>query len=101
MTTKITVMYDTPQDPDAFEAGYHDQMALAASIPHLQGVETHRIWPTGQDSPVLAYRLVELLFEDPQALRSAVGTQEAVGFFPSVFELGAGGVHIVYHDEES
>ena len=99
MTTKITVMYETPHDPDTFEAGYSDQMALAASIPRLQRVETHRVWPTGQTRPVLAYRLLELFFEDHQAARDAVGSREAGGFFPSVFELGADGVHIVYDDE--
>ena len=100
MSTKITVMYDPPQHPDAFEAGYHDQLALAASIPGLQRVETHRIWPTGLERPRLAYRLVELFFKDPDALRDAVVTQEAGRFFPSVLELGAGGAHIVVHDEE-
>ncbi len=99
MTAKITLMYDTPRDPDAFEADYKEQMELAASTPGLQRVETHRIWPTGQDSPVLAYRLVELFFEDPQAVRDAVGAQEPGGLLPSVFALGAGGVHIVYHEE--
>ena len=31
MTTKIALMYDTPRDPDAFEANYKEQMELAAS----------------------------------------------------------------------
>jgi len=101
MTTKITVMYDVPQNPDAFEACYKDQLALAASIPGLQRVETHRIWPTGQERPVLAYRLVELFFEDPGALQDAMDSHEAGRFFPSVFELGAGGAHIVYHETDS
>jgi len=100
MTTKITVMYETPHDPDAFEARYNDQMALAASIPRLQRVETHRVWPTGRTRPALAYRLLELFFEDPQDARDAVGSREAGGFLPSLLELGADGVHIVYHDEE-
>ena len=101
MSTKITVMYDPPQHPDAFEAGYHDQLALAASIPGLQRVETHRIWPTGLERPGLAYRLLELFFDDPTALRDAMDTQEAGRFFPSVLVLGAGGAQIVVHDEAS
>ena len=101
MATKITVIYDTPRDLDAFEASHNEQMALAAGTPGLQRVETYRMWPTGQDSPVLAYRLVELVFDDSQAARDAVGTQEPGDLFPSVLELGAGGVRIVYHDEDS
>ena len=101
MSTKITVMYDPPQHPDAFEAGYHDQLALAASIPGLQRVETHRIWPTGLERPRLAYRLRRAVLRRSHALRDAMVTQEAGRFFPSVLELGAGGAHIVVHDEES
>jgi hypothetical protein len=101
MTTKITVMFDVPQDPDAFEVDYHEQVALAATIPHLQRIETHSVWPTGHDSPVLAYRLVELFFQDRCAVGGAMGSQQAEGFFPRVFGLGSGGVHIVLHDLES
>ena len=101
MSTKITVMYDVPQNREAFEVCYGDQLALAARIPGLQRVETHRIWPTGQERPLLAYRLLELFFDDPTALRDAMDTQEAGRFFPSVLVLGAGGAQIVVHDEES
>jgi hypothetical protein len=31
--TKITVIYDNPQDPGAFEAGYPEHLALAEAIP--------------------------------------------------------------------
>jgi len=101
MGSKITVMYDAPQDADAFEAQYHHQLALVAGIPGLQRVETHRVWPTGQATPPLAYRVVELHFEDLEAMQSAVATQEARRFFPSIFGLGAGGAHLVYHDDGS
>ena len=101
MGSKITVMYDAPQDADAFEAEYNHQLALVASIPGLQRVETRRAWPTGQASPPLAYRLLALHFEDIETMRNAVATQEAERFFPSVFGLGAGGAHIIYHDEGS
>ena len=101
MSTKITVMYELPQHPDAFKAGYNDQLALAASIPGLQRVETHRSWPTGLERPRLAYRLVELFFEGPKALRDAGHTQEAGHFSPIALVLGAGGAQIVVHDEAS
>jgi len=101
MSTKITLMYDAPESPDDFEARYDDQLALIGRIPHLQRVETHRIWPTGQCRPVLAYRLVELFFEDAESLRNAMSKQEAGSLFPAILGLGAGGVHIVYHEEGS
>lgn len=101
MTTKITVMYDVPQDPEAFESRYNERMAIVASIPLLQRVETHSVWPTGLPSPALAYRLVELFFEDSVTVRDALGTQVADGFLADVLELGASGMHIMYHDEAS
>jgi hypothetical protein len=97
MSTRITVMYDVPQHPDAFEVAYDTQMELAAALPSLQRVETHRVWPPGPESRHLAYRVVELYFKDPEALRHAMGTAQATSLFPSIFELGACGVHLVYH----
>jgi hypothetical protein len=43
MTTKISVIYDNPEDPDAFEAGYPNQLALARKIPGIQRMETFKV----------------------------------------------------------
>jgi hypothetical protein len=43
--TKITVIYDNPKDPDTFEAGYPEQIALAKKLPGLQRVESAKVWP--------------------------------------------------------
>jgi hypothetical protein len=45
MPTKITVIYDYPQDPDALEAGYPDQLALAAKMPGIDRLESSKVWP--------------------------------------------------------
>jgi len=100
MTAKITVMYDVPSNREGFEARYDDQVTLAAGIPGLQRVQSHRVWPTEPETPRLAYRLVELYFTDAGALRDAMGTREAQNLFPSIFDVGANGVHIAYHDME-
>jgi hypothetical protein len=43
MPTKITVIYDNPTDPVAFESGYADeQVALARQLPGLQKIETSK-----------------------------------------------------------
>ena len=95
MTTKITVIYDAPQNPADFEAAYAEHMAFAAGIPGLQRVETHRRWPFDCSHPVLAYRLDEFYFENSARLREASGI-----FLPTTFKLGANGVQIAYQDEE-
>lgn len=100
MPTKITVIYDNPQDPQAFEVGYPASLALAKQIPGIQKVETSKVWPKEDGSPTPAYRLVDLYFADYDAASAAVTTAEAGAFIPSVFELATGGVRIVFADIE-
>ena len=101
MNTKITVIYDNPQDPAAFEAAYPSQLALAKKIPGIQRMEASKVWPKEDGSPTPAYRLVDMYFTDYDAASAAVTTAEAAAFFPSVFALATGGVRIVFaHIEE-
>jgi uncharacterized protein (TIGR02118 family) len=100
VTTKITVIYDNPRDPEAFEAGYPDQLQLARKIPGIQRMETSKVWPKEDGSPTPAYRLMDLYFADYDAAGAAVTTAEAGAFVSSVFELATGGVRIVFADVE-
>ena len=100
MTTKITVMYDNPEDPETFEAGYPDHLALARKIPGIQRIESAKVWPKEDGSPTPAYRLLDLYFTDYEAASAAVTTAEAGVFLPDVFALATGGVRIVFADVE-
>ena len=100
MSTKITVIYDNPQDPAAFEAGYPEQRTLAQKIPGVQKLESSKVWPKEDGSPTPAYRLLDMYFADYEAASAAVNTEEAGAFLPSVFELATGGVRIVFADVE-
>ena len=100
MTTKITVIYDNPRDPEAFEAGYRDQLALARKIPGIQRMETSKVWPKEDGSPTPAYRMMDMYFTDYDAASAAVTTAEAGALFPSVIGLATGGVRIVFADVE-
>jgi hypothetical protein len=64
MPTKITLIYDHPQDPDAFEAGYPDQLALAAKLPGIDRLESSKAWPKQDGTPTPAYRVLDLYFTD-------------------------------------
>jgi uncharacterized protein (TIGR02118 family) len=66
MDTKITVIYDNPADPEAFEAGYAEQVALARQIPGLRRLEASKVWPKEDGSSTPAYRLVDLYFDQSQ-----------------------------------
>jgi uncharacterized protein (TIGR02118 family) len=100
MPTKITVIYDNPTDPAAFESGYAESLALATSLPGLQRIETSKVWPKEDGSPTPAYRSVDLYFADYDAASAAVTTPEAGALFPSIFGLATGGVRILFSDIE-
>jgi uncharacterized protein (TIGR02118 family) len=101
MPTKITVIYDNPTDPDAFEAGYADgQVALARALPGLVRLETSKVWPKEDGSPTPAYRLLDLYFADYDSASAAVTTPEAAAFVQSVFGLATGGVRLLFADIE-
>lgn len=100
MSTKITVIYDNPQDASAFEAGYADQIALAGKLPGVQKVESSKVWPKEDGSPTPAYRLLDLYFHDYAAASHAVTTQQAAELFPHIIESATGGVRIVFADVE-
>jgi uncharacterized protein (TIGR02118 family) len=100
MPTKITIIYDNPHDPDAFEAGYPDQLALAAKLPGITRLEASKVWPKEDGTPTPAYRLLDLYFTDYDTASAATATAEAGAFFPSVIALATGGVRIVFADIE-
>jgi uncharacterized protein (TIGR02118 family) len=101
MPTKITVIYDNPIDPDAFEAAYAEgQVELARSLPGLQRIETSKVWPKEDGSPTPAYRMLDLYFADYDTASAAVTTPEAAALFPSIFGLATGGLRILFSDIE-
>jgi len=100
MPTKITVIYDNPTDPDAFEAEFAEQVTLAKALPGLQRIETSKVWPKEDGTPTPAYRMVDMYFADYDAASAAVTTAEAGALFPSIFSLATGGVRIAFADVE-
>ncbi len=100
MPTKISVIYDNPTDPDAFESGYAGQVPLARAVPGVQRIETAKVWPKEDGSPTPAYRQVDLYFVDYDSASDAVTTAEAVEFISNVLELATGGVRILFSDVE-
>ena len=100
MSTKISVIYDNPIEPEVFETGYPAQLALARELPGLTRVEAAKVWPKEDGTPTPAYRTIDLYFVDYDSASRAVTTPEAGAFFPSIFELGTGGVRILFSDIE-
>ncbi|MGF0114796.1 EthD family reductase [Promicromonospora sp. Marseille-Q5078] len=100
MTTKITLIYDNPVDPTAFEAAYPDLIDRARKIPGVQRMETSKVWPKEDGTATPAYRMIDLYFPDYDAASSAVQTPEMGAFFPRALELATGGAKAVFADVE-
>jgi uncharacterized protein (TIGR02118 family) len=101
VSTKITAVFDNPNDPEAFEAAYANNIvALAKALPGLQKIETSKVWPKEDGTPTPAYRLIDMYFADYDAASAAVTTPEAAALFPALFGIASGGVRVVFADVE-
>jgi len=92
--TKISFVYSTPADPDAFETAYPDQIALARKLPGLIRLQTSKVWPKEDGSPTPAYRLLDLYFADYAAASAAAA--EAGSLVAATVEHATGGVAIAF-----
>ena len=99
--TKITVIYDNPTDPDAFESAYEErQLNAARAIPGHTRFEASKVWPKEDGTPTPAYRMIDLYFTDYDAACLAVTTPEAGAYIQALFRLATGGVRILMSEVE-
>lgn len=99
--TKITVIYDNPDDPQEFEKSYTvEQFEAAQRIPGHVRMETSKVWPKEDGSPTPAYRSIDLYYPDYAAASAAVSTPEAAAFFDAMQRLSTGGVRVLFSEIE-
>jgi uncharacterized protein (TIGR02118 family) len=99
--TKLTVIYDNPTDPAAFEAGYEsEQLKAARKIPGYLRIEASKVWPKEDGTPTPAYRMIDLYYPNYDAVSTAVTTPEAGAFFAGMARLATGGVRVLVSDIE-
>jgi uncharacterized protein (TIGR02118 family) len=92
--TKISFVYSSPADPDAFEAAYPGQLELARKLPGLTRLQASKVWPREDGSPVPAYRLLDLYFAGYAAASAAAA--EAGSLVAATLEHATGGVLIAF-----
>lgn len=99
--TKITIIYDNPVDPGAFEDAYESaQLDAARNIPGHIRFEASKVWPKEDGSATPAYRMIDLYYPDYDAASVAVTTPEAGKFFEAMARLSTGGVRVLFSDIE-
>ena len=99
--TKLTVIYDNPTDPAAFEAAYEsEQLKAARKIPGYLRIEASKGWPKEDGTPTPAYRMIDLYYPTYDAVSVAVTTPEAGAFFAAMARLATGGVRVLVSDIE-
>ncbi|HEX4557677.1 MAG TPA: EthD family reductase [Mycobacterium sp.] len=99
--TKISVIYDNPTDPEAFETAYpSEQLDAARRIPGHIRFEASKVWPKEDGSSTPAYRMIDLYYPDYAAASAAVTTPEAGNFFEAMARLSTGGVRVLFSEIE-
>lgn len=102
MSVKLSVVYDNPADPEAFEKHYTAvHLPLAGKIPGVRRVELAKVFPKEDGSPTPAYRMAELYFDDYAAACKAVATPEGQAAIADAKQIGTGGVKFLLCDIES
>ena len=101
MTVKLTVIYDNPTDPEAFEAHYATTHAeLAAKLPSVLRSETAKVFPKEDGSPTPAYRTADVYFADYDTAVAALGSPQGQAVVADVKEIGAAGFKMLLSDVE-
>jgi uncharacterized protein (TIGR02118 family) len=100
MTTKITLIFDNPVDPAAFESSYPDLVDRARKVPGVLRMETSKVWPKEDGTATAAYRMIDLYFADYDAANASLGTPEMGAFFPRALELASGGMTGLFSNVE-
>ena len=102
MSVKLTVVYDNPTDPAAFEEHYKTvHMPLASKIPNVKRVELAKVFPKEDGSPTPAHRTADLYFDSYEDACAAVATPEGQAALKDAMQIATGGVRFLLSDIET
>ena len=102
MSVKLTVVYDNPKDPKAFEEHYGaEHKKLALKLPNLQKAEFAKVFPKEDGTPTPAYRTADLYFADYATAVASLGSEQAQAVVKDAMTLATGGITFLLSDIES
>ena len=102
MAVKLTVVYDNPVDPEAFEKHYKEtHMPLAQKMPNVKRVELAKVLPKEDGSPTPAYRTADVYFDDYETACKTIASPEGQATLIDAKQIATGGVRFLLSDIET
>jgi hypothetical protein len=101
MATKVEIIIDNLETPDAFDAVLPDVLDKARAIPGVRSLESARVWPKEDGSPTPAFRTIALLFDGYDEASAGAATPEGGAFFGTLIEATGGKITGLFLDVES
>ncbi|REG86352.1 EthD family reductase [Algoriphagus antarcticus] len=93
---KLTVLYNHPEDPAAFESYYAaTHMSLVSTINGVLKAEVTKFLPEADGSKPAYYRMAELYFESPEALQQSMDSPEGQATAADLPNFATGGFKIL------
>ena len=96
---KITVLYGTPTDPEAFEHHYSNtHVPLVGKLPNLRRFEASRVIGAGDGGPPPFYRMAELWFDSPDEMQATLSSPEGQATTGDIPNFASGGATVLISD---
>lgn len=92
----VNVLYNAPQDPQAFESYYAEtHLPIAGKIPSMDKVVLLKGLPGPDGSAPPYYRLTQLFFADADTMAAAMSSPEAEAAVGDLANFATGGVSLL------
>lgn len=93
---KVTVLYNEPTDPAAFEDYYFaTHLGIASKLPNVTRVETAKAAATPDGSPLPYYRMAEIWYQDLETLQASMGSPEGAATVADLANFATGGAKVL------
>lgn len=93
---KVTVLYNEPTDPSAFEEYYFStHLDIASKLPNVTRVETAKVAATPDGSPLPYYRVAEIWYQDVKTLQASMGSPEGEATVADLANFATGGAKVL------
>src|SRR3989441_4470425 len=100
MTAKIIVLFGKPTDPAAFDENYwKEHTLLAKQMPGLRKYTVNKVVAAPRGEPAY-YQVVELEFENMDALKRAIDSQPGRDSGKHGFKMATGGITFLYAESK-